>query len=1262
MSSILPCPLCKQPIELPAVNGQAVTCAICLHEFVVRAGRLAPRLDLDGLDIPVLKPDEPLPPEPKRDPRRNDDFGRPPTRRLSAREKPAPGRGYKIGFALIVVALVLGVVIVTNWPRPRNDFNAQRRRPNFADPFDRIALDQKMAELKMFETPAPDILIPPPQTRAVDAETDAEVRRFMSGVFDIVQALDRFRFVDLFDYELLMDRVMAVHPQHLFAGRNDLRNGLRVAVEVGTDRDRLFSDLNEFEVVSVRAPQGAAARNPNTVEVITRATKDKKGFVVRNRFWLQKQGAAWKIVDLEDMELNLRMSHLTSPLANEALDRMDPGRIATACASIREAMRRTANNDMAGAEAQLRMIQGALPDPLESARNFAAAVVAANRQPPQPNETLRLIDRARRFQNDAPTFDLFEAGARNQLNEWDKTLKILEPHRAQVGDDDQVCDYLGVAYFKLGRRAEAAAQFRKSLDYMPKNVGAFTDLVHIRNLDDPRDDLGRRFLLIDNPLDHFEKLVADCAAVDDWRGVDQLAGAALTLNPGHQQANFQMALAKIRRGKGEQAIPYIKKAVDLAFPRQRPESIERFTRELAQQGRGDLAYESAPNKADAFQVVGAELIKSFRFEDLDDLVARHRKTNKDTSLSILYEAIVASQRGDYERSDALFTRAEAMDPQSDLLAQQRSIRRLNRYRLGKAMSAYRDIGFKDEAFSQLAGLAWFDLDQPLLAELVKTHREAVGDLDDHMPVARWRLALLEGDPETLASAVRANLRRPNPARRQIIAAMAQDAVDAGKPLALYRALPDEDHRSAFVLLGGDLVARRQSAELKDLIAEHKKTFADDPWLDFFEAKHIWQTDPARAIRQKTVQKQVTLAYRRADAEARQQMVRFFINVNVLCDFWHDAYFELRDDRNSVVDIASLLAETRRWHALEELLQRHKAGREVALVNLSILLAVEQRNFDRATGLYQAGLLQCDAAGHPQLTREYVHQMAEMGRSLQAYRLVTDKKTALKAAAEVLSRKKQSDELETLLKEYEKNAPGDAVIDLYRGDIELDRGDLAKAEAAYKKALATERPDLAWRCVSSLRTIRIKKGEAAQALAENADGARTFGNLAMACLTLKDAGQLDKLLAARRKLGPATPETRRWEIQLLALKKDDAAIVKTVAALRAEKAPFNDRMFLADKLVRALVHLKKHDEAVREAEAAVKVRYADRLLLVLARAAQGDVAKTIEAAERMDNGGRFRFYRDPDLGPLLAQDAFRPFRDRFPQPADDEPFDPLFDDD
>src|SRR5262249_47260014 len=148
-----------------------------------------------------------------------------------------------------------------------------------------------------------------------------------------------------------------------------------------------------------------------------------------------------------------------------------------------------------------------------------------------------------------------------------------------------------------------------SLDYYPRRANILLELLQNVGPDDPRDDLGRRFLLIDNPAGNFERLAGDRAAATDWLAVSELSGAMLTLEPDHALANYQMARAKIHRYRAEQAMVHVKKvAVANIDANLRRGYLDFIIRELGNMQMSWVAYDIATDKAEAFRRGGIELV------------------------------------------------------------------------------------------------------------------------------------------------------------------------------------------------------------------------------------------------------------------------------------------------------------------------------------------------------------------------------------------------------------------------------------------------------------------------------------------------------------------------------------------------------------------------------------------------------------------------------------------------------------------------------
>src|SRR5262249_54067639 len=144
--------------------------------------------------------------------------------------------------------------------------------------------------------------------------------------------------------------------------------------------------------------------------------------------------------------------------------------------------------------------------------------------------------------------------------------------------------------------------------------------------------------------------------------------------------------------------------------------------------------------------------------------------------------------------------------------------------------------------------------------------------------------------------------------------------------------------------------------------------------------------------------------------------------------------------------------------------------------------------------------------------------------------------------------------------------------------------------------------------------------------------------------------------AHRKGKPDDPNLVSWQLELLWLKQDYEGALHLLTEHREDVFSQPQFRWKANDLrVRCLVKLKRGGEAVRAAEEVVKKRSGDRLLLVLAHAATGDVPQTIAALGEQRKSEFFvrRCYQDADLGPILRGKEFAAFRDKFPEPKEDK---------
>jgi len=279
-------------------------------------------------------------------------------------------------------------------------------------------------------------------------------------------------------------------------------------------------------------------------------------------------------------------------------------------------------------------------------------------------------------------------------------------------------------------------------------------------------------------------------------------------------------------------------------------------------------------------------------------------------------------------------------------------------------------------------------------------------------------------------------------------------------------------------------------------------------------------------------------------------------------------------------------------------------------------------------------------------------MLNAGHGLAAYRAAADKNEAFRVLADSFVQKKQAKELSALLTEHEKNAAQNLWIVFYRGELHFLRGEFEQAERDFTAAVAKARPrDDVWRLRNALLRAKVKSGKAVAYYLENGDR-DTFRDLCFACVTDKNAAQLEALVAARGMKAADDRSLLSWELEGLWLKKDYQGAVKFIEQHRG--GAFASKRYRGQSdgyYVRALVKVGRSGDAVKEAESLSKNKRISPVLLILAHAATGNAKQAIEAVERFPDD-RYLVedcYRDTDLGPNLRTEPFEAFRARFPEP-------------
>src|SRR5262249_25846566 len=174
----------------------------------------------------------------------------------------------------------------------------------------------------------------------------------------------------------------------------------------------------------------------------------------------------------------------------------------------------------------------------------------------------------------------------NQLNQWDKALKHLEAYRDLLGEDAVLCQQLGEALLGCQRYPEAARTLRKALDFDPKDADTFLGFLHALTGNENLDDLGLRFLKLDNLRENFDVMAADGEERAFRELREPIVLARRKVDPQSPPVDGYLSLVKAWTGRADQAVLLFKTALAKEQDAdKRHDYVQRFLKAMAVGGQ-----------------------------------------------------------------------------------------------------------------------------------------------------------------------------------------------------------------------------------------------------------------------------------------------------------------------------------------------------------------------------------------------------------------------------------------------------------------------------------------------------------------------------------------------------------------------------------------------------------------------------------------------------------------------------------------------------
>jgi tetratricopeptide (TPR) repeat protein len=1233
MIDVIICPHCQRKLALPPQHRDCdVLCPGCNNMFHVGADAAAP-------SPPALPPVVTLASEPPRAPERR--AAEPPRRRPSIARRPATparksawrSRGVVAVLLIGVFSLVLGglVPVIRQW-QSRLDNGGFKLGVDLGGP--QLGADA-------FDI-APGVAEP---------EVARDLEPLFRGLQHAFRAGEGFLIVQQFDTERSIERlveqqIIALPPVPVLVGAAQAQaEALRRDLEIGFRMWAPQLAWNSAEILHIKK------LNDTDFAVIVSHRATANNMINRVRWYVTRRPGMWRVYDMEDLGLGMFFSALTG-IAAAGNEVPELQRLRMPIERLREAQQAVVlRADADTADRKLQEVAALeLPPPLNAIRWGVTSLVHMQRN--QPQEVLAAVAKARTFNKDMPVLDLFEGIGHNRANQYARALPLLKGHIDLLGNDWETNRELGDALLGLGRTDQARSAYRKTLDDNPKETHAFVGLLHTIGPDDVCDDLGPRFLRLDNLSQQFETMSEDCRQARDGRSLEQLAAAMRGFDPAYAPAHFALAMAKAWAEQADDAVGAFQAGLNAE-----PDAGKRrgqttlFLQAMAASGLARRAYEVAPDRREAFQTMAAELNKAYRKDELRLLVAAHAQRDPGDWLLSLYQAELLVDRGKYAQADKLFAAAaRGMDARTlDLF---RPSRVQACYHTGKAMAAYATIGPARQTFQQLAMLAEQSRNDALLTELFDAHGKADPE-DPELFRHRVRLQLKQGNVDAAVALFRETLNRKVAAQAAakndtLVGDFLHAMAFAGKALEAYAAAPEPCE--AFERLAQTLRNQAQHAELRQLMEVHRKQHGDDLWVDVYTgALHLKEqqwTDAARVL---------AGVWQKAPDPMRERIRFDTTHALYKAGRARDAYRQIEPHAQTFQQLAGWLIADKNGAELQALIDAHRpnAGDDAELAFIEARARLLQKRPAEALKLWQdACKRQPNAFRRRDMIRHFVLDMHAVKQGVDAYHAAPDRLAAFEALAQKLVLEKNAAELGKLVAEHGKDHSAHTWWQFYRGEHMLLIGEADLAQKLFATALAGAAPSQRWTFRNGLYRAQVRAGQVVQAYKAAGNALQPFRDMASVCQQEKNAAQLKALVAAHRAVDPDDPNLLSWELEAVWLSGDHAG---TLALLAKHTDEFTNQLALRYKgdnyRVRALVKLKRTDEAIREAEALQKTNRGSRTLVLLAYAAAGDVKSALAVMERLPPQPYLVHdgYADPDLGPLVRGDAMRAFRERYPEP-------------
>ncbi|MEM7227890.1 MAG: hypothetical protein AAF432_03660 [Planctomycetota bacterium] len=312
----------------------------------------------------------------------------------------------------------------------------------------------------------------------------------------------------------------------------------------------------------------------------------------------------------------------------------------------------------------------------------------------------------------------------------------------------------------------------------------------------------------------------------------------------------------------------------------------------------------------------------------------------------------------------------------------------------------------------------------------------------------------------------------------------------------------------------------------------------------------------------------------------------------------------------------------------------------------------QHELDAAVDELRKAVAYADDNLRDLFTRTLHTALIAAGRPREAYDDALDPHDAFQTIANTLYRHQNPYAMQELIDHHESMHPDDIWIHFHRGRMHMLVNSPDLAADSFRVGLDATVDDV------TRETFEMALIESLYEDGRMLDAYDTVGSprmtarvLAARCIADRNSRRLTKLIRTHREQEPDDRVVFLWDAHISWFNGEYRAVLNQIAEVNSLVADDALSIKLYDELlVRSLVRLDRLDEAL-DAAAHATARSRDPYFEAIVHAAAGRVAPTIRTLESCVELGYepSQFYRDDDLGPIIAGEPFAMLHQLYPSP-------------